>query len=276
LFNQAASVFRQPSAASFAPPSAPVSAFDLAGMGGPAGSFGAPLRPLRTAVLRPAAACDGKIQVVVVDSDAECLRRFAGAVRGDAALHLLETASHSDAAIRCLTTHQPDVMVIEPGISGAFGLALIRHCASRSPETEILVRTQVGDDERVLDAIEAGAAGYVYKDAADDWIVACIHALHEGGALISPGVARRILARFRIRATGTAASAARGDSGFGALEPVGPASTLSEDEIGILRLVACGTGLPEIADVLALAPRAVLGHVKHIYRALGTRSRAGG
>jgi DNA-binding NarL/FixJ family response regulator len=254
----------------------PVSAFDLAGFGRAADSFDSVLHDVP--VLAPAGR---KIQVVVVDSDADCLRRFSQAVRGDASLQLIEAASHSEAAMQCLARHRPDVMVFELGLGGAFGLALIRHCTSRSPHTEILVRTQAGDDERVLAAIEAGAAGYVYKDASAEWTVASIQALHSGGALISPGVARRVLARFHIRATGTAVTAcmaASGISGFGGLYPSEPAahaeaSPLSEDEIGILRLVACGTGLPEIADVLALPPRAVLAHVKRVYRQLGAQAR---
>ena len=248
----------------------PVSAFDLAGLGGAAYGFGYVLHdvPVQASVGR-------QVQVVVVDSDADCLRRFSQAVRADASLQLLETASHSEAAMQCLARHRPDVMVFELGLGGAFGLALIRHCASRSPRTEILVSTQVGDDERVLAAIEAGAAGYVYKDAAPEWIAASIQALHNGGALISPGVARRVLARFRIRAAGTAGMAASGHSGFGGLASTAPAeaSPLCEDEIGILRLMACGTGLPEIAEVLALPPRAVLAHVKRVYRQLGAQAR---
>ena len=256
---------------SFFASGAAVSAFDLSGLRDSAGVFGRVLDALPS---KSAPRADRKIDVVVVDSDADCLRRFADAVRGDAGLRLLETASHSEAAIRCLARHRPDVLVVEPGLSGAFGLALIRHCASRSPHTDILVRTQVGDDERVLSAIEAGAAGYVYKDAAAEWFVASIHALHDGGALISPGVARRLLARFHVGPGGTAGMAASGHSGFGGLDAEVPASALTEDEIGILRLVACGTGLPEIAEVLALPPRAVLGHVKRVYRQLAVQHGA--
>ncbi|APW40667.1 hypothetical protein RD110_12640 [Rhodoferax koreense] len=203
---------------------------------------------------------------MVVDSDADCLRRFASAVGADTQLQLLATAGDTETAMANLSRYRPEVLIVEPGMAQNFGLALIRHCAARLPQTDILVRTQVGDDERVLAAIEAGAAGYVYRDAAPEWVVASIHALRDGGALISPGVARRVLARFRLRSVVTSGFGASGGPAGGAAEQ--DAAVLSEEEIAILRLAACGTGLPEISEVLALSPRKVLSHVKGIYRQL--------
>jgi len=245
----------------------PMSAFDLGGAAG--GGFGTPPHAVDGGLAATASQNSGKVQVLVVDSDGDCLRRLAHAVGSDARLQLQATADSSEAAMRCLARQRPDVMIVEPGLAQSFGLALIRHCTARWPQTDILVRTQVGDDERVMSAIEAGASGYVYKDAAAEWIVASIHALRDGGALISPGVARRVLARFHIRVVGS------GHSGFGGLDamPVAQDAPLSEDEIGILRLVACGTPLQEIGEVLALPPRAVLVQVKRIYRQLAARGR---
>ncbi len=270
IFPSAVATFRRPLSPAVvaslgAPGFAPMSAFDLGGAGVGSG-FASPLHAVDH---RPVAKLgNGKIQVMLVDSDADCLRRFARAVTADASLQLLASAHSSDTAMQCLAQHRPEVLIVEPGLACSFGLALIRHCAIRLPQTDILVRTQVGDDERVMAAIEAGASGYVYKDADADWIVASIHALRDGGALISPGVARCVLARFHIRVVRS------GNSGFGGLEAPAsePACPLTEDEIGILRLVACGTSLQEIGEVLAMPPRVVLAQVKGIYRQLATQA----
>ena len=247
----------------------PASAFDLnaahSGFGGLPGpsrvAAGLPLRPV-----------DSRVRVLVVDSDTDCLRRFARAVCSDAGLTLTAAASDSADAMQCLARQQPEVLIVEPGMGLNFGMALIRHCATRLPRTDILVRTQVGDDERVLAAIEAGACGYVYRDAEPAWIVASIHALREGGALISPGVARRVLARFHVRVVGS------GQSVFGAVEEPAQAEAagapLSEAQVAVLRLVACGTPLQEIAELLGMPPRAVLSHVKNVYRRIGLRGLA--
>ncbi|MDB5894978.1 MAG: hypothetical protein JWQ88_2509 [Rhodoferax sp.] len=247
-----------------------LSAFDLHGPHSGFGGLSGTGRGATTSL--PLRVVDSRVRVLVVDSDDDCLRRFARAVCSDAGLTLIATASDSADAMQCLAKQPPEVLIVEPGMGLNFGMALIRHCAARMPRTDILVRTQVGDDERVLAAIEAGACGYVYRDAEPAWIAASIHAVREGGALISPGVARRVLARFRLRVVGS------GQSVFGAVEEPAQAeaegSPLSEAQVGVLRLVACGTPLPEIADVLGMPPRAVLAHVKNVYRRLGLRGGA--
>lgn len=241
------------------------SVFDLGNQGA---SFNAPMQAAASQSVTSGLPDSGRVRVLVIDSDGDCLRRFATAVVADARLELLATADGTDDAMAALSLHRPEVLIVDPAMGQHFGLALIRHCAARLPQTDILVRTQVGDDERVLAAIEAGALGYVYRDAAPEWIVASIHALRDGGALISPGVARRVLARFRLRVVVT--------SGFGDLDPAAapPACALSENEIGILRLMACGTGVHEIGEVLAIPPREVLAHVRSVYAHLVVRGKA--
>jgi DNA-binding NarL/FixJ family response regulator len=153
--------------------------------------------------------------------------------------------------------HQsPDVLVMDTGAGDADTVALIKACRVASPQTEILLRTHVGNDEHVLACIEAGASGYFFKDAAAEWIVACVLALRGGGALISPGIARRVLSRFPLAASGE----------YLAMD----GTALADQQVDVLRLVACGTGLHEISDVLALPTQQVLAQIKSVYRMLAS------
>jgi DNA-binding NarL/FixJ family response regulator len=226
--------------------------------GGGYSSFGAPLAPAVSAAIP-----GGVVRVLIVDAPGPALDRLVGVVRAYAGFQLLPPVVYGleyDAELVEEVRHQtPDVLVMDTGMGDASVAALIRACCAASPKTEILLRTHVGNDERVLACIEAGASGYFFKDAAAEWIVACVLALRGGGALISPGIARRVMSRFPLAATGE----------YQAVD----GAALTEQQVDVLRLVACGTGLHEISDVLALPTQQVLMQIKSVYRALAcTRS----
>jgi DNA-binding NarL/FixJ family response regulator len=172
--------------------------------GGHYSSFGTPLAP-RSSPPEPG----GVVRVLIVDTPGPALDRLMAVVRAYAGFQLLPPVVYGmeyHAELADDVRHQaPDVMFMDVGSGGAETaetVALIRQCRAASPQTEILLRTHVGNDERVLACIEAGASGYFFKDAAAEWIVACVLALRGGGALISPGIARRVLSRFPLCASG--------------------------------------------------------------------------
>ena len=158
-------------------------------------------------------------------------------------------------------------MLVDLGLPDMDGVALIRHAASRHPGCDVLVVTMFGDDQHVLGSIEAGATGYLLKDADGAHIAAAIHQLRAGGSPISPGIARRVLARFRI------ASAPPAPSVPSTPMPSAEGSPLSARETEILRLVAKGLGFDTVGELLGISPHTVVTHVKKIYRKLAVRSR---
>jgi DNA-binding NarL/FixJ family response regulator len=116
----------------------------------------------------------------------------------------------------------------------------------------------------VLDSIEAGATGYLLKDAVAERIAASIHELRAGGSPISPGIARRVLARFRVAPT-----PAPGPEANAAATP----SPLTERETELLRLTAKGLSFDTIGQLMGISPHTVVAHVKKIYRKLAVHSR---
>jgi DNA-binding NarL/FixJ family response regulator len=202
--------------------------------------------------------------VLIVEDEPEFLRRFSAAVTTDPQLRLSAAVSTGKAGLAMLDAQPPDVMLVDLGLPDIGGIELIRHAARTQPSCDVLVVTMFADDEHVMGSIEAGATGYLLKDANSERIAAAIHEVRAGGSPISPSIARRVLQRFRIAPSAPPQAA-----------PVrsAEASPLSERETEILRLVAKGFSFDTVGEVLSISPHTVVTHVKKIYRKLAVHSR---
>jgi DNA-binding NarL/FixJ family response regulator len=201
------------------------------------------------------------IGVLIVEDEPEFLSRFSEAVLGDPQLRLLGAVSTGKAGLALLDVQPPDVLLVDLGLPDISGIELIRHAARHHAACDTLVVTMFADDGHVIGSIEAGATGYLLKDASAARIAAAIHEVRDGGSPISPSIARRVLARFRGGAPPAAAA------------PPAEPSPLSERETELLRLVAKGFSFDAVADVLSISPHTVVTHVKNIYRKLAVHSR---
>ena len=202
--------------------------------------------------------------VLIVEDEPEFMRRFSDAVLADAGLSLVAVVSTGRAAIAMLDAQAPDVMLVDLGLPDIDGVEVIRH-GSRHPQCDVLVVTMFGDDQHVLASIEAGATGYLLKDAGAQRhrLAALSHELHAGGSPISPSIARRVLARFRVSPVPAAPA-----------QPEASFSPLTERETEILRLTAKGLSFDTIGELgSAVSPHTVVAHVKKIYRKLAVHSR---
>lgn len=204
------------------------------------------------------------IEVLIVEDEPEFMRRFADAVLGDPGLALLGAVANGQAAKAVLDQQRPDLLLVDLGLPDISGIEVIAHAQQRHPDCDVLVVTMFGDDAHVVAAIEAGAAGYLLKDAAPERIAAALHELHGGGAPISPSIARRILSRLRSGAPAGTPSRPT---------PLEPASPLTARETELLRMVAKGLSFDTIGELLEISPHTVVAHVKKIYRKLAVHSR---
>jgi DNA-binding NarL/FixJ family response regulator len=206
-----------------------------------------------------------RTSVLIVEDEPEFLLRFSKAVWADPALNLVAAVSTGRAAQAMLDAECPDVMLIDLGLPDSNGVDIIRYAAAHHPACDVLVVTMFGDDQHVLASIEAGATGYLLKDAMAEHIAASIHEVRAGGSPISPGIARRVLARFRVVATPTPSP-----------EPdhAGKPSPLTERETELLRLTAKGLSFDTIGELMGISSHTVVAHVKKIYRKLAVHSRA--
>ena len=203
------------------------------------------------------------IQVLIVEDEPEFMRRFSHAVRGDPGLGLLGAVTTGTQAKAMLDAQRPDVLLVDLGLPDISGIEVIDHARRRHPDCDVLVVTMFADDAHVVAAIEAGATGYLLKDASAERIAASVHELHGGGAPISPSIARRILARLRLGGPAAAVAA----------PPVAAPSPLTARETELLRMVAKGLSFDTIGELLEISPHTVVAHVKKIYRKLAVHSR---
>ncbi len=208
-------------------------------------------------------------RVLIVEDEPEFMRRFSNAVLNDPALSLVAAVSTGQAGLAMLDLQTPDVLLVDLGLPDIEGVKVIAHAARHHPDCDVLVVTMFADDEHVVASIEAGACGYLLKDASADRITASIHELRAGGAPISPGIARRVLERFRAKASASLAPGPAPQMG-----PEFQPSPLTPRETELLRMVAKGFTFETIGQLLDISPHTVVAHVKKIYRKLAVHSRS--
>lgn len=197
------------------------------------------------------------ISVLVVEDEPEFLRLYCEAITREPDFRLAGAVSTLSAAMALVEQAVPDVLVVDLGLPDGNGADLIRRAVKRRPDCDALVLTVFGDDQHVIDAIEAGATGYLLKDSPVGELARCIRELRSGGAPISPSIARRLLARMRAPAEKTAAQV----------------SPLTGREAEILQLVAKGLSFAEVGAALEISAHTVVAHVKKIYHKLSVHSR---
>jgi len=212
--------------------------------------------------------------VLIVEDEPEFLRRFSDAVLRDAGLQLVAAVASGTEGKRMLDLHMPDVLLVDLGLPDIGGVEVIRHAAERHPDCDVLVVTMFGDDAHVVESIEAGATGYLLKDASPERVAASIHELRAGGAPISPGIARRILTRLRLTARPEPATARPVQETPSDPSPEPRPSPLTARETELLRLTAKGLTFDSIGELLGISPHTVVSHVKKIYRKLAVHSRS--
>ena len=204
------------------------------------------------------------VSVLIVEDDPVTRRKIGLAIESHAGLRLVGALESVAAAIDWLTHCKVDVLLTDLGLPDGSGLDIIRACRKRSPKTDIMVITMASDEENVLGCIEAGATGYILKDAAKLDIVQGVLDLCSGGAPMSPEIARMVIARIRKE---------KKAKPLPDVEAV-DASGLSRREAAILELIARGHTYNESSKLLNLSVGTVQSHIKHIYRKLSVHSRS--
>ena len=206
--------------------------------------------------------------VVVVEDDSRTRKRLCEAIEAQEDLTLAASFSQMRPAIAWLQQHSADVLLTDIGLPDGSGIDVIKACAALHPQCDIMVITMFGDEKNVLSSIEAGATGYVLKDARQLDVVRAIQDLRAGGSPMSPLIARRLLTRVQLQGTPAAAVAPAPVSRGTALKPV-----LTKREADTLDLIARGYTYDEVARLLALSVSTVQTHIKGIYGKLAVNSR---
>ena len=200
------------------------------------------------------------IRALVADDQQAVRAGLAALLETQDDITVVATAADGEEAVRLSDDHRPDVVLMDIRMPVLDGIAATRSI-STPDGPRVLVLTTFDLDEYVYDALQAGASGFLLKDAPPETLFDAVRVVAAGDALLAPAVTRRLIAE------------------FARLRP--PQRTRAEDldaltrrELEILGLVAAGLSNHEIADRLVLSNETVKTHVSHILRKLGLRDRA--
>ena len=181
-------------------------------------------------------------------------------------------AADGNAAVELVATVKPKVVLMDLNMPGCDGVTATARITAEHPGTRVVVLTTYADDESIIGALQAGALGYLTKEATRAEIGRAVHAAAAGQAILDPGVQQRLLSA-AARAPGVpAASAAPGAPGAGASG--GADDELTPREAEVLRLIAAGQSNREIARTLFVSEATVKTHVNRIFAKTASRDRA--
>jgi DNA-binding NarL/FixJ family response regulator len=209
----------------------------------------------------------GPVRVIVVDDQALVREGLMTLLETVAEIEPVAAAADGEEAVALAARHRPDVMLMDLRMPGLDGVEATRRIRSAQPDTEIVVLTTHADEASILDALRAGARGYLTKDAGIAAIARAIHAAAAHETLLDPAVHAQLIA------VATAAASAAG----GAVRPAVPESLpdeLTPREAEVLSLIAQGLSNTEIAERLVVSRATVKSHVNHVFAKIGARDRA--
>lgn len=221
--------------------------------------------------MEPAASTAAPIRVFVVEDQTKILKNQLKLLEGSHEIQIVGTALSGESALEEVPKAAPDVLLLDLGLPRMSGIDVTREIKQKNPRLEILIFTIFDEEDKVLEAVQAGASGYLLKGATADRIIEAIKEVHAGGTVIQPNLARRLLKHFRVPEAGEvpAATPSPADPPL-ADEQVRP---LSEREKEILQLIAKGVSNSEAAKLLSVSKATIRTHLEHIYRKLEVTNR---
>ncbi|MEV4560982.1 response regulator transcription factor [Kitasatospora sp. NPDC049285] len=213
-----------------------------------------------------------RIRVVVADDQTvvrEGIVMLLGLLPG---IEVVGSAADGEEAVALVAERAPDVVLMDLRMPRCDGVEATRRIRAEHPGTEVVVLTTYADDDSLFSALQAGARGFLTKDAGADEIARAVADVRSGAAGLSPQVQRRLLERL---SGSPAAAAASGEAA--PPKPVGrPAlpDGLTQREAEVLALIAAGLSNAEIAERLFVSPATVKTHINNLFAKTAVRDRA--
>ncbi|MEU4086995.1 response regulator transcription factor [Streptomyces aureus] len=196
---------------------------------------------------------DARISLLIVDDHPVVRDGLRGMFASAPGFTVVGEAANGVEALDRAAALDPDVILMDLRMPGGGGVDAIAELTRRRSRARVLVLTTYDTDSDTLPAIEAGATGYLLKDAPREDLFTAVRAAAEGRTVLSPAVASRLVSAVRAPA---------------------PAESLSAREREVLVLVARGTSNREIARELFISEATVKTHLTHVYAKLGVKDRA--
>jgi len=198
-----------------------------------------------------------RLRVVIADDQPMMRAGFKAVLEATGNIEVVAEAATGQEAVQAATEHSPDVVLMDIRMPDMDGIEATR----RLPRQRVLILTTFGLDEYILDALRAGASGFLLKDAPTQEVIAAVRAVAAGDAVLAAGVTRQLLDQVARRLPAPITR-----------EP-DTAEALTAREQEVLRMLATGLTNAEIAEALTVSEPTVKTHVSHILSKLGLRDR---
>ena len=195
------------------------------------------------------------IKVSIVEDLPEVREGLGRLIRSDNELQLLQNFADAESAMKLLPSTAADVVIMDINLPGRNGIDCIRQVKEKCPGTQFLMFTVYENDDKVLEALQAGATGYLLKKTDPARILESIKELHQGGSPMSSNIARKLLNIFISEKNKT------------------KKEILTDRENEVLKLLAAGLLYKEIADRLQITHGTVRQHIYNIYKKLHVQNR---
>ncbi len=193
-----------------------------------------------------------EIRILLADDHDVVRRGLTALLDGTDGFAVVGAAADGEEAVALAGEHQPDVVLMDLSMPGVDGIEATRRLMAERPESRVVVLTSFSDRERILDAIDAGAVGYLLKDAEPDELLRGIEAAARGESPLAPKAAKAVLT---ARAEGR------------------PAAELTAREREVLALLAEGLANKQIARRLGIAEKTVKAHLTSVFQSIGVTDR---
>jgi DNA-binding NarL/FixJ family response regulator len=198
-----------------------------------------------------------RLRVVIADDQPMMRAGFKAVLEATGAVEVVAEAGNGEEAVAAAQAHSPDVVLMDIEMPVMDGIEATR----RLPRHRVLILTTFGLDEYIVDALRAGASGFMLKDAPTADVVAAVRSVAAGDAVLGPSVTRQLLDQVGRRLP---AAVSRAPEGL---------SELTDREREVLRLLAAGLSHAELAEALVLSEATVKTHVSNLLGKLGLRDR---
>ena len=202
-----------------------------------------------------------KIRLVIAEDQAMMRESLAQMLALEDDIQVVGTASDGERALSVCRAQKPDVLLTDIGMPKVSGIEVTDTLRKELPDTQIVILTIYGDDDKVFAAIKAGARGYVLKDSPPEEALAAIRAVARGGGLLPPALASRVFNEFSRLSTQRAVDNA-------------VFAHLTDREREVLSFIGKGMRNKEIAESLFISEKTVKNHISKIFEKLEVNSRA--
>ena len=192
------------------------------------------------------------IRLLIVDDHPVVRDGLSGIFTGDPDFEVVGQAANGAQGVKLAQELEVDVVLMDLRMPEMGGVEAIKELRKRAPAAHVIVLTTYDTDSEVLSAIEAGATGYLLKDAPREDLIRAVRAAHKGDSVLSPSVAGRLMGHARRQAS----------------------DAISPRELEVIKLIAAGANNREAAAKLFVSEATIKTHLLHVFEKLGVRDRA--